>query len=91
MWNAGVGPTKDAYTISDNPQFLIKVGPGNGSIWVLLTRHITTIDDFRNNREYIAIVAYENGGKKVYYPCESPYTVCLACQSLTRVNCTATR
>lgn len=69
MWNAGVGPTKDAYTISENPQYSLNVGPGNGSVWVLLTRHITTIDDFRNNREYIAIVAYESG-KKVYYPCE---------------------
>lgn len=70
MWNAGVGPTKDAYTIADNPQYVLKFGPGNGSVWVLLTRHITNIDDFRNNREYISIVAYENGGRKVYYPCE---------------------
>lgn len=70
MWNAGVGPAKDAYTIAENPQFLLKFGPGSGSVWVLLTRHITTIDDFRNNREYITIVAYENGGRKVYYPCE---------------------
>lgn len=71
MWNAGVGPTKDAYTIAENPQFLLKIGPGNGSVWVLLTRHITAIEDFRHNREYITVVAYENGGRKVYYPCES--------------------
>lgn len=70
MWNAGVGPTKDAYTVSENPQFILKIGPGCGSVWVLLTRHITSIDDFRNNREYISIVAYENGGRKVFYPCK---------------------
>lgn len=76
MWNAGIGPTKDAYTIAENPQFRLKINAGNGSVWVLLTRHITTIDDFRNNREYISIVAYENGGRRVYYPCEWVIRLC---------------
>lgn len=70
MWNAGVGPTKDAYTIAENPQYLLKIGPGSGSVWVLLTRHITQIEDFRNNHEYITLVAYENEGRRVYYPRE---------------------
>lgn len=69
-WNAGVGPTKDAYTIGDNPQFNLRVGAGQGSVWVLLTRHITSIEDFRENHEYITLLVYQNGGKRIYYPCE---------------------
>ncbi|XP_055694259.1 calpain-7-like [Lutzomyia longipalpis] len=68
MWRAGMGPTKDVYTIAENPQFLLKINPGAASVWILLTRHITTIEDFRQNKEYIALVAYENDGRKVYYP-----------------------
>lgn len=69
-WNAGVGPTKDAYTIGDNPQFNLRVGAGQGSVWVLLTRHITSIEDFRENHEYITLLVYQNGGKRIYYPCK---------------------
>lgn len=72
-WNAGVGPTKDAYTIGDNPQFNLRVAAGQGSVWVLLTRHITTIEDFRENREYITLLVYQNNGKRIYYPCKSTY------------------
>lgn len=86
MWNAGVGPTKDAYSIAENPQFLLRVGPGQGSVWVLLTRHITSIDDFRNNREYITIVAYENGGRKVFYPCKWIGGVASGCVVLTAIS-----
>lgn len=68
-WNAGVGPAKDAYNIGDNPQFLLEVqGKGSGAIWVLLTRHITDIADFRQNKEYITVLIYRNNGKRVYYP-----------------------
>lgn len=70
-WSAGVGPTKDAYTIGDNPQFNLHVSAGQGSVWVLLTRHITNIEDFRVNREYITLLVYQNNGKRIYYPCES--------------------
>lgn len=69
-WNAGVGPTKDAYTIGDSPQYNLRVGAGQGSVWVLLTRHITSIEDFRENHEYITLLVYQNGGKRIYYPCE---------------------
>lgn len=68
-WSAGVGPTKDAYTIGDNQQYQLSVGAGRGSVWVLLTRHITNIDDFRDNKEYITLLVYQNNGKRVYYPC----------------------
>lgn len=68
MWSAGVGPTKDVYSIGDNQQYRLAVGAGRGSVWVLLTRHITAIEDFRENREYITVLVYQNGGKRVYYP-----------------------
>lgn len=67
-WSAGVGPTKDVYTIGDNPQYSLRIAPGKGSVWVLLTRHITSIEDFRENHEYITLLVYQNGGKRIYYP-----------------------
>lgn len=33
-WSAGVGPTKDAYNIGENPQFSLSVPAGMGSVWV---------------------------------------------------------
>lgn len=78
-WHAGVGPTKDAYTIGDNPQFNLRVGAGHGSVWVLLTRHITSIEDFRENHEYITLMVYQNGGKRIYYPCR-----CIVCYDQIR-------
>lgn len=63
-----MGPTKDTYTIGDNPQYKLSIGPGNASVWVLLTRHITSIEDFRENKEYITLLVYANNGKRVYYP-----------------------
>uniref|UniRef100_A0A2M4BF65 Putative cytosolic ca2+-dependent cysteine protease calpain n=1 Tax=Anopheles marajoara TaxID=58244 RepID=A0A2M4BF65_9DIPT len=71
-WSAGVGPTKDAYNVGDNPQFSLTVPAGHGSVWILLTRHITSIEDFRENHEYITVLVYANGGKRVYYPTEPP-------------------
>lgn len=75
LWNSGIGPSKDCYSVGDNPQYSLKVPAGRGSIYVLLTRHITTIEDFRENREYITLLVYNhNNGKRVYYPHDpSPY------------------
>lgn len=67
-WNAGVGAIKDVYTFGDNPQFSLTVPAGKSSVWILLTRHITSIDDFRENKEYITVLVYQNNGKRVYYP-----------------------
>ncbi|XP_044583810.1 calpain-7-like isoform X2 [Cotesia glomerata] len=74
MWKAGVGPIKDAYNISDNPQFSLEVQQPNisGAIWILLTRHITDIADFRQNQEYITVLVYKNNGKRVFYPHDPP-------------------
>uniref|UniRef100_A0A182W9E9 Calpain catalytic domain-containing protein n=1 Tax=Anopheles minimus TaxID=112268 RepID=A0A182W9E9_9DIPT len=71
-WSAGVGPTKDAYNVGDNPQFSLTVPAGRGSVWILLTRHITSIEDFRENHEYITVLVYNSSGKRVYYPTDPP-------------------
>lgn len=67
-WSAGIGPVKDAYNIGENPQFCLEVEANMGAVWVLLTRHITEIDDFRENKEYITVLVYKNDGNRVYYP-----------------------
>jgi calpain-7 len=73
-WNAGTGPIKDAYNIGENPQFRMEMKPGaTGVVWILLTRHITQIEDFKENREFITVLVYKNDGRRVYYP--STYTI----------------
>jgi calpain-7 len=68
-WNAGTGPARDAYNVGDNPQYSLSVPAGRGSVYVLLSRHITSIEDFRENKEYITLLVYNHkGGKRVYYP-----------------------
>ncbi|XP_064072702.1 calpain-7-like isoform X2 [Vanessa tameamea] len=69
-WDAGNGPVKDAYNISENPQFTLHV-QGKGAVWLLLTRHITQIEDFQDNKEYITLLVYKNG-RRVYYPYDPP-------------------
>ncbi|XP_075230282.1 calpain-7-like [Lycorma delicatula] len=71
-WEAGTGPIKDVYNIGDNPQFQLEVKSNVGAVWILLTRHITLIDDFRENTEYITVLVYKNEGKRVYYPNDPP-------------------
>ncbi|XP_025406964.1 calpain-7-like isoform X2 [Sipha flava] len=68
-WNTGTGPICDLYNISENPQFSLDVSIVNsGAVWVLLTRHITELQDFKVNREYITVLVYKNDGKRVHYP-----------------------
>ncbi|XP_071957254.1 calpain-7-like [Antedon mediterranea] len=69
-WQAGEGPKKDRYVISNNPQYRLDV-KGKGGVWILLTRHITDKDDFADNKEFITLLIYK-GGKKVYYPNDPP-------------------
>jgi len=71
-WSAAAGPMKDLYNIGESPQYSLEVNTGGRptAVWVLLTRHITDIIDFKENREYITVVVYDNDGKRIYYPHE---------------------
>eukprot|EP00048_Salpingoeca_helianthica_P009240 m.132646 g.132646 ORF g.132646 m.132646 type:complete len:1072 (-) comp14815_c0_seq1:35-3250(-) len=68
-WLQDVGPVKDLYNLEHNPQFGVVVAkaPPGTQLCVLLSRHITAIDDFANNKEFITLHVYA-GGKRVYYP-----------------------
>ncbi|GLV42823.1 small optic lobes [Carabus blaptoides fortunei] len=72
-WAAGAGPVKDSYNIGSNPQFTLDVDANaSGAVWILLTRHITDITDFRDNKEYITVLVYKGNGKRIYYPHDPP-------------------
>ncbi|XP_041366509.1 calpain-7-like [Gigantopelta aegis] len=72
-WLAKEGPKKDSYNISDNPQYRLEIRSAQPSaVWILLTRHITDKDDFANNREFITVLVYKTGGKRVFYPYDPP-------------------
>ncbi|KPJ16554.1 Calpain-7 [Papilio machaon] len=70
-WEAGIGPAKDAFNVGENPQYSLRAH-APGAVWLLLTRHITDIDDFRDNNEYITLLVYKNNGRRVYYPYDPP-------------------
>lgn len=70
-WDAGCGPAKDVYNIGENPQYRLEIkSQGSAAVWCLLTRHITDIEDFKDNKEYISLLVYDTDGKRVYYPCK---------------------
>ncbi|KAG8229479.1 hypothetical protein J437_LFUL010053 [Ladona fulva] len=75
-WKAGSGPVKDLYNIGENPQFSLEVqmppSCTSAAVWILLTRHITLIEDFKENQEYITVLVYKTDGKRVYYPNDPP-------------------
>ena len=70
-WSIADGPAKDRYNLGENPQYILKIKPNSvkrSSTWILLTRHIVDKEDFAENKEYIAVIIYKNGGKRVHYP-----------------------
>jgi calpain-7 len=70
-WSAGLGPIKDVYNIGENPQYKLEIDSKSAAaVWILLTRHITELEDFRENREYITVLVYDTDGKRVFYPYE---------------------
>lgn len=72
-WHAKEGPKKDRYNISDNPQYRLELKSNQPSaVWCLLTRHITDKNDFADNKEFIALLVYDTGGKKIFYPHDPP-------------------
>lgn len=72
-WLAKEGPKKDRYNISDNPQYRLELKSSQASaVWCLLTRHITDKNDFADNKEFIALLVYDTGGKKIFYPHDPP-------------------
>lgn len=74
-WDAGLGPVKDVYNIGENPQYRLEIkSTGSAAVWCVLSRHITEIEDFKNNREYITLLVYDTDGKRVYYPCKHFFT-----------------
>eukprot|EP00055_Hartaetosiga_balthica_P012016 m.56673 g.56673 ORF g.56673 m.56673 type:complete len:820 (+) comp7811_c0_seq1:113-2572(+) len=69
-WKAsGKGARKDLYNMQYNPQYVLRIDEkkNHGRVWLLLSRHITSRDDFANNKEFITLHVYE-GGKRVYFP-----------------------
>ena len=76
-WAGSRGPAKDLISMGDNPQYRLDLlgdswSSQGGAVWLLLSRHITDIGDFRDNKEYITLLVYKNEGKKVYYPYDPP-------------------
>ncbi|KAK7494940.1 hypothetical protein BaRGS_00013819 [Batillaria attramentaria] len=72
-WHAKEGPKKDSYNIGLNPQYRLELKTTQGAaVWILLTRHIVDKADFADNKEFITVLVYKTGGKKVFYPYDPP-------------------
>ena len=55
--------------MGENPQYALTVTTTTEAptVWLLLSRHIVTIEDFAENNEYITCHVFK-GGNTVYYP-----------------------
>ncbi|XP_037044700.1 calpain-7-like [Bradysia coprophila] len=65
-WSPGNGIV--AQTIGDSPQYSLTVGSGTGSVWILLTTHVTCSEDICQKREFLRLLVYLNNGRKVIFP-----------------------
>ncbi len=76
VWKQDEGPVKDLYNLGYNPQYRLRVAAGKeADVRVLLTRHITAIGDFAQNKEYITMHVYK-GGERIHYPDDPVALVC---------------
>ncbi|KAL8615723.1 hypothetical protein ACOMHN_007476 [Nucella lapillus] len=72
-WTSKEGPKKDSYNMSDNPQYRLELKTSqSAAVWILLTRHIVDKADFADNKEFITVLVYKTGGKKIFYPYDPP-------------------
>ncbi len=49
---------------------MLTVQSGIGSVWILLTTHVTCSEDIAQKREFVRLQAYLNNGRKVLLPVE---------------------
>lgn len=84
LWPAAIGPKNDSISYAHNPQYLltlekggggvgssggIGVVVGSGSVWILLTRHVTAEEELGAS-DYLTMHAYRGGKGRVIYPSE---------------------
>eukprot|EP01135_Chromosphaera_perkinsii_P004541 Nk52_evm11s288 gene=Nk52_evmTU11s288 len=77
-WPANSGPQKDSYNMEYNPQYCLSLkfskdhikNHTKALVWILLTKHITKIEDFADNQDFIGVHVYnaKSGGNRIYYP-----------------------
>jgi calpain-7 len=70
LWPAAVGPRNDSFSYAQNPQYLLALdeGGGSGSVWILVSRHVTAEEDLEAS-DYLTLHVYR-GSKRVVYPSE---------------------
>ncbi|XP_062509577.1 calpain-7-like [Corticium candelabrum] len=71
MWPqpTGANATKDVYSLGQNPQYRLELknNDEHAAVWIQLSRHITSRDDFAENQEYITIHVFKTEGTRVYF------------------------
>lgn len=71
-WPQHIGPKNDSVDMGENPQFTLKVPNKSTSVWILLSKHLTSVKELET-REAITLHVYEKrNGNRVYYP-NDPY------------------
>lgn len=71
LWPAAVGPRNDSFNYGQNPQFILDLDAdgASGSVWVLLTRHVTT-EEALEAEDYLTLHVYKGEQGRVIYPSE---------------------
>eukprot|EP00041_Stephanoeca_diplocostata_P024567 m.626660 g.626660 ORF g.626660 m.626660 type:complete len:594 (-) comp22553_c0_seq28:140-1921(-) len=67
-WEQTAGPVRDRFNMGENPQYTMEITSREKSaVWVLLSRHITDLQDFADNKEFITCHVFK-GGKRIHHP-----------------------